>query len=276
MVISSRSNPLYQNIRHLLQSSQVRKQKQLAVIEGIHLALAAQQCSIEIEHWIVSEDYLKHGETKKFIDQLRTEKTAGKNISIDIFKAELFAQLSQLHTPNFILGLVKIPEMKLPLKITGDAIILDAIQDAGNVGSILRSAAAANINTVMTTKSTASIWSSKVLRAAMGAHFKLHIIENKSVADILKLIKTPILATAISSAECEQTAFKQKILYEFNLKSNLTWIFGNEGQGVSKIWLDASHYYINIPISGGVESLNVAAAAAICLFEQQRQRNNLS
>ena len=127
----------------------------------------------------------------------------------------------------------------------------------------MRSAAAAGIGHVFCAPGTAYAWSSKVLRSAMGAHFLLQIHEDVDPQTLIETLDVPIAITDSHGAEA---------IYDSDLKGPVAWVFGNEGAGVSQAWRDAVTYRVTIPQPGGMESLNVAAAAAVCLFEQCRQQ----
>jgi len=175
----------------------------------------------------------------------------------------LFGQISTVVNGVGILLLGAVPQPTVPERITGDCLILDGVQDAGNVGSILRSAAAANIRQVFCVTGTAFAWSPKVLRAGMGAHFLLDISEGMAVETLLQQLAIPVVITDSHGAAA---------VFDADLRGPMAWVFGNEGAGVSAIWRAAAAQRITIPQPGGGESLNVAAAAAVCLFEQVRQR----
>lgn len=139
--------------------------------------------------------------------------------------------------------------------------LLDRLQDPGNVGTILRSAAALGVQQVLALKGTAALWSPKVLRAGMGAHFALHLVEGLAVDDLADL-GLPLIATS-SHAE--------HALPSLRLPAPCAWVFGHEGQGVDAALLQRCALTVRIPQPGGEESLNVASAAAICLYESARQ-----
>jgi RNA methyltransferase, TrmH family len=150
---------------------------------------------------------------------------------------------------------------------TESVLLLDGLQDPGNLGSILRSAAAAGIVRVYCGPGTVFAWSPKVLRAGMGAHFLLSIIEDADLAAVIRAARAPVLATSSHATQS---------LYEQDLRKPVVWLFGNEGQGVSPALLSLASETIAIPQAQGIESLNVAASAAICFFEQVRQRSMLA
>jgi TrmH family RNA methyltransferase len=139
-------------------------------------------------------------------------------------------------------------------------VVLDRLQDAGNVGSILRSAAALGVRQVVALKGTAALGSAKVLRAGMGAHFVLRLVEGAQGAD-LDALAVPLLATSSYASEC---------LGEAPLPHPAAWLFGHEGQGLSESLLARCDRTLRIAQPGGEESLNVAAAAAICLYEASK------
>jgi TrmH family RNA methyltransferase len=146
-------------------------------------------------------------------------------------------------------------------------LILDGVQDAGNVGSMMRTAAAAGLSYVVCLKGTAQAWSPKVLRAAMGAHRHLKIFEAWSLNMVREKIQLPLIATSLIS---------DQDLYDLgdDLLDPHAWVFGNEGGGVDPELLAISRSVL-IPQDPRIESLNVGAAAAVCLFEMRRVRREL-
>jgi TrmH family RNA methyltransferase len=141
------------------------------------------------------------------------------------------------------------------LKADTATVVLDRVQDAGNVGSILRSAAAFGFRQVLALKGTAALWAPKVLRAGMGAHFALDLHEGLESGD-LDALDLPLVVTSSHQGE-----FIQRV----RLPSPCAWVMGHEGQGVCSELLDKADMFVRIGQPGGEESLNVAAAAAICL-----------
>ena len=161
-----------------------------------------------------------------------------------------------------LMFLIATPQKDVPQALAVNAVLLDNVQDPGNVGSILRSAAAAGVKEVYCAPGTAFCWSPKVLRAAMGAHFVLDIYENVDLPQLVQGAQIATLATSGYAAEQ---------LYKLDLKRPVAWIFGHEGQGVSDTLLSNATHRVIVPHLGKVESLNVAACAAVCFFEQVRQ-----
>jgi TrmH family RNA methyltransferase len=142
------------------------------------------------------------------------------------------------------------------------SIVLDRLQDPGNVGTILRCASAFGFTQVIAIKGTAALWSPKVLRAGMGAHFKLRLVEAASHDD-LDALALPLVATSSHAGAS---------LPEVQLPWPCAWVLGHEGQGVATTLLERCALTLRIPQPGGEESLNVASAAAVCLYESMRQR----
>ena len=144
--------------------------------------------------------------------------------------------------------------------------LLEDIQDPGNLGSMLRSAAAAGCDSVFLSQDCADAWSPKVLRAAMGGHFALRIYEQQDLPGVAKAFSGTLLATSLHATHS---------LYDCDLRGNVAFLIGNEGAGLSADLLGLATQKITIPMPGQVESLNAAAATAICLFEAVRQREGL-
>jgi TrmH family RNA methyltransferase len=170
----------------------------------------------------------------------------------------LFESLSGLPSSGGLGFVLKVPQKTVGIQKTRHTVILDGVQDAGNVGSILRSAAAFGVTQVLALQGTAALWSPKVLRAAMGAHFSLHLVEDLSEADIQ--LDIPIFATHVHAG-----AYLHELQTDKKIPNPCAWVMGSEGQGVSQAMLDKASQRVNIK-QMGEESLNVAAAAAVCMF----------
>ncbi|GGC12716.1 TrmH family RNA methyltransferase [Pseudoduganella buxea] len=258
--ITSRDNAQYKDLKHLATSSQARRKAGRTLLDGVHLCETWLQLRGLPEQCIVSESAMHNGEVAAIVARV----TADHGHCLCLPDA-LYAPLSQVEHGVGLMFLVETPQRATPAALSVNAVLLDNVQDPGNVGSILRSAAAAGVKQVFCSPGTAFCWSPKVLRAAMGAHFVLDIFENAELAPLLR--EAPI-ATLATSGYAEQR------LFDVDLKRPVAWVFGHEGQGVSDELLSLARYRVVIPHLGQVESLNVAACAAVCFFEQVRQ--NLS
>ena len=250
--ISSHANPLLLRLRRLAQDGSAYRRLGQVWLEGEHLCGALRERGGAAEVAVISEAAWQDRALRDL---------AGWAAKVCTVPAPMFAAISGLESPasiGFVLALPETPGLD-PQAAT---VVLDRLQDAGNVGSILRSAAAFGVQQVLALKGTAALWSPKVLRAGMGAHFKLRLIEglDETALDVLTL---PLVAT--SSHAGSQ-------LPNVDLSSPCAWVLGHEGQGVSQALLQRCALQVRIPQPGGEESLNVAAAAAVCLYESLRQR----
>lgn len=250
--ITSRDNPLLQRLRKFKLDPTAYRKLGTVWIEGEHLCAAFLQHGGVPSQAVVSESGWAQ-------PQLRA--VAGCAAAVAVLPDALMGSLSALESPaplGFVVPWAGAPAIA-PLE---PSVVLDRLQDAGNVGTILRSAAAFGFRQVVAIKGTAALWSPKVLRAGMGAHFALRLIEGVDEA-ALAALELPLMAT---SSHAERT------LHETLLPWPCAWLLGNEGQGVSAALLQRCTATLRIPQPGGEESLNVAAAAAVCCYESVRQR----
>jgi TrmH family RNA methyltransferase len=256
--ISSRDNPLYKELKHLATSSQARRKAGRTLLDGVHLCEAYLHQIGMPPLCIASESALLNGEVTVIVQQC----SAGQTQCI-VLPDALFHALSQVEHGVDILFVIDTPVLTEPQRLQKSAVLLDQVQDPGNFGSIVRSAAAAGIQQVFCSAGTTFAWSPKVMRAAMGAHFLIEIFENIDLHALIARSDIPVIATS-SHAE--------KRLYDLDLSKPVAWLFGHEGQGVSQDLLAQSSHQITIPHLGNIESLNVAASSAVCFFEQVRQQ----
>ena len=184
-------------------------------------------------------------------------------MSLTVRELLAMRDLGLVESPSGLLALARIPSANLTVNHEIDAILLDGVQDPGNLGTLLRTAAAAGIKQALLAPGCAAAWSPKVLRAGQGAHFALAIHEEIDLAGFMANYRGTTAVTTLADAT---------LLYEAKWDGPLAWIFGSEGQGVRPELIAAAQLKIRIPMPGAVESLNVAAAAAVCLFEMVRRR----
>ena len=247
-VLTSRDNPKVKHWALLARDARYRRTEKRALIEGPHLLAAA----------------LEHGHQP--IAVLATEKAAadpeiGRLIarcgSRAVLLAEnLFGSISDVETPQGVAAEIAIPD-----DAEGDetaTVFLEGIQDPSNVGAIVRSAAAFGVGKVLLDRECADVWSPKALRAGMGGHFALRVYETGRLPVHLDAFKGT-LACAVPRGGVP--------LREAPFKGCVGWIFGAEGRGLREETLRKAAVRITIPMAEGTESLNVAAAAAICLYE---------
>lgn len=256
--IASRDNPLYKDLKHLATSSQARRRSGQTLLDGIHLCESYLQQVGMPALCVVGESSASNMEVAAILARCET----GRATCIQLPDA-LYHTLSQVEQGIALLFVIATPSPALPPTLRESAVLLDRLQDPGNMGSILRSAAAAGIRQVFCSNETTFAWSPKVLRAGMGAHFLLAIHDHVDLAALMAHTEIPVLA---ASSHAQQT------LYALDLKQPVAWLFGHEGQGVAADLMQLATHRVAIPHLGEVESLNVAASAAICFFEQVRQK----
>ncbi|MBC3935384.1 TrmH family RNA methyltransferase [Undibacterium rugosum] len=256
--ITSRDNPLFKELRQLATQAQARRKAGRTLLDGVHLCQAYSQQLGAPEICVVSESALANTEVNQLVSASLLD--AAQKICLP---DALYETLSQVEHGVGILFVVPTPARAVPAALTETAVVLDGLQDPGNLGSILRSAAAAGIRHVFCSNGTVSAWSPKVMRAGMGAHFLLHIYENCDLVEVLNRSKIPVLATS---------SHTKTTIYQSTLNQPVVWMFGHEGQGVSAALMAKATQTVTIPQQAAIESLNVAASAAICFFEQVRQQ----
>ena len=255
--VTSRDNPLYKQLRLLASTSQARKKEGLSMLDGVHLVRAyVEQCGAPAL-MAVSESGIKRPEIAGLV----------KRCGVQVLQVPdaLLESISAVEHGAGVVAAVATPREALPPTVSEDCLLLDHVQDPGNMGSILRSAAAAGVRRVFCSRKTVYAWSPKVLRAGQGAHFGLSIVEGVELEEVIARLTIPLVATSSHAV---------KTLHSLNLTSPMAWVFGNEGAGVSPALLQRATWQTKIPMPGGAESLNVAAAAAVCLFEAVRQRQS--
>ena len=243
--VTSRDNPLVKELRKLSQESTAYRKHGRVWLEGDHLCRAALARGLKPALAVFSESYWP-------LAQEKCARAAIKNI---VIADALLPEISALESPAKMGFVIELPT-EVPLMPGAASVILDRVQDAGNVGSILRSAAAFGFSQIIALKGTAALWSSKVLRAGMGAHFGLRLVEGVT-AEALGALTIPIVVTS---------SHQGSFLHQQNLPKPCAWAMGHEGQGVSDELMAMASLRVRIDQPGGEESLNVASAAAICLY----------
>jgi TrmH family RNA methyltransferase len=255
--ITSRQNPRLKAAERLLTSARDRRKAQKCVLEGEHLVGVYADRRGPPETLVVAEDFLTRPSARAL-----AERHADRTL---IVPAKLFAELAVLPAGVGMIAVVPVPPQP-DTAPTGFCVLLDDVQDPGNVGSILRSAAAAGVTLALLSKHCAFAWSPKVLRAAMGAHFHLDIAEE---------VDLPAWASRYTAGGGELIAMVAAggvRLFDAPMRPRVAVALGNEGAGLSPALAAAATLRATIPMPGGMESLNAAAAAAVCLFEVVRRR----
>jgi TrmH family RNA methyltransferase len=239
-VIASASNPQFKALRQLAQDTTAWRRQGRIWLEGDHLCRAALQRGIEPQLAVYSQSC-----------------PPGQRLPVGpelVLADALFRSLSGLESPASM-GFVIATPAQQSIDPLAPTVVLDRLQDAGNVGAILRSAGAFGFRQVVALKGTAALWSPKVVRAGMGAHFGLSLFD-AAQPDLLDALQVPLVATSSHAGQW---------LHTTKLPWPCGWLFGHEGQGVAPQVASRASLAVSIVQPGGEESLNVAAAAAICL-----------
>ena len=253
-LIQSRDNSFFKGLKRLAESGRDRRKSRRTLLDGVHLVEAYEKACGPVERLVVAASALTGGEIADFV--------AGRDVIV--IADALMRDLGLVETPSGLVAVAPIPAAPAvdPEK---DAILLDGIQDPGNVGTLLRTAAAAGIRQALLGPGCAAAWSPKVLRAGQGAHFVLNIVEDADLGGFMAAYRGTTVATSLGAGA--------RSLYEVCWDGPLAWVFGAEGQGMRPELLATAKLRVHIPMPGAVESLNVGAASAVCLFEMVRRRS---
>lgn len=246
--ITSRENPWLKSLRRLAQDNQAYRKQGEVWLEGEHLVDAVVHKGVAARTLVCAESLWPN------------LPSAWANLGERrvVLPDELFAAISGLDSPGRV-GVILAWPRPAQRQQNLATVVLDRVQDAGNVGSILRTAAAMGYAQVLAMQGTAALWSAKVLRAGMGAHLSLALHEGLAPSD-LEGLEIPLLTTS-----SHQGPFLHEQVAAGVFATPVAWVFGHEGQGVSPELLAQARGCVRIAQPGGQESLNVAAAAAICL-----------
>ena len=248
--ILSAQNPRFKALKKLAESAQARREAGMTLLDGEHLLDALLVSGGRPRQLLVADTELPAS-------------MAGRCGDVPLLRLApaLLAALSPVKTPTGLIALVDIPAPAHPPK-PHFCVMLEQIQDPGNLGAMLRSAAAAGVDTVFLSPGCADVWSPKVLRGGMGAHFVLRLEEGADLAGWTRRLSGPVVATVPDS---------EHSLFGVDLRGPVAFAFGNEGAGLSAGMQVAASLRVHIPMPGRMESLNAAAALAVCLFERVRQ-----
>ncbi|MEJ6022951.1 TrmH family RNA methyltransferase [Ramlibacter sp. PS4R-6] len=243
-LITSAANPLVKDLRQLAQESTAYRKLGRIWLEGDHLCGAALKRGVRPQLAVFPQSLWDE-------QSFRFSGEAERDV---ILPDALFATVSSLESPGHVGFVIEAPQ-RPPIDPQAPSVVLDRLQDPGNVGSILRSAAAFGFTQVIAMKGTAALWSAKVLRAGMGAHFALSLVEAVETHE-LDTLQVALITTS---------SHEGQLLQEAQLPWPCAWLLGHEGQGVDDNLAWRAKLSVRIAQPGGEESLNVAAAAAICL-----------
>lgn len=251
-LLTSQRNP---RLREIKAAALDPRKTGLAVAEGIHLVTECFDRGPQPLSMLVSTSGRKHPHIEALIER------AG-NVECLVLSDGLYRDVIGVSSPAGI-AMVFRPPASSHAASPGDSMLLDGIQDPGNVGTLMRTAAAAGVRNIHLGRGCAAAWSLKVLRAGQGAHFSLNIVEQADLLAVAREVDAFPVATVVCGGAAP---------HELDLTGPVAWLFGSEGAGLDPQLASAARARVTIPMESGSESLNVAAAAAICLFEARRQR----
>ncbi len=250
--ITSRDNPIFKHLKKLAENARERRTEGKTLLDGVHLIESYCEAFGEPELVIIPE-----GKSSLEATQLMQQL---EHVNTMMLPTLMFAELTPVTSSTGILALAKIPQI-VPLVLVKFALILEDIQDPGNLGSMLRTALGAGVEAVYLSKGCTDAWSPKALRGGQGAQFHVSMIEGVDIVE----------AIANFAGNSYATTMHGESLYAQDLSQPTAFIIGNEGAGLSAKVVQAASHQISIPIHQNLESLNAAAATAVCLFERKRQ-----
>jgi TrmH family RNA methyltransferase len=272
MHVTSRANPTFQRLRRLGSEPRERSRTGRTLLEGDHLIRAWLERGHAVLTLVIDARVVAAPEDFPDLARIIDSARAG-DIDIVAMPADLLRQLSTLDSPSPVVAEI-MPIDGDPAALRGqDVVLLDRLQDPGNVGAILRTCAAAGVKHAVAGPGTAALWSPKVLRAAMGAHAVLNLVVVDDLAACCRALQVPVYGTSSHALATIDT---------LDLRGPGAWVFGHEGQGldagveaaIAAAAGSGAGALVAIDQAPDVESLNVAAAAAVCLFEMRRQRRS--
>ena len=244
MIIRSRDNARVKRWAKLARDARARRDERRVIIEGPHLVAAALAAGLEPIAVLVTEAALGNPEIAALARQCAPT----------LLSSGAFAAVADAETPPGIAAEIALPE----LGRDGPSVFLEGVQDAGNVGAIIRSAAAFGAGALVLDRHCADPWSPKALRAGQGGHFALGIRQAADLGAALASFGGRLICTVARGG---------RPLRDAALTGHIGWAFGAEGAGLSPAVLARASDTVTIPMAPGAESLNVAATAAICLYE---------
>jgi RNA methyltransferase, TrmH family len=241
-----------------LKEKRFRVERNQFLVEGFRFVEEALKSTFQVPYIFLSEEALERWQSFQLNEMLQS---ASK---LYIVKEAILKLLSSTETPQGVIAVVNQNNMHLEIK-EGFYVLVDKLQDPGNMGTIIRSAHAAGAAGVITTKGTVDIYNEKTLRSTMGSIFNIPIIEDKDLS-IIDSLKNSGFKLIVSSLE------DSKNFYDVDLTDNVIIAVGNEGSGISEEIYKLGDMKVKIPMPGNAESLNAGAAASIMMFETVRQK----
>lgn len=258
LMITSPQNPKLKLVRGLQGRPKERREEGAFLAEGVRLVEEALEANWPIRFVLFSSGLSERGEA--LIETIKT-----KGLDVDEVSGDLLQAASETENSQGILAVLELKYLPLPL-FPNFILIPDQIRDPGNLGTLLRSAAAAGVQAVLLPPETTDASAPKVVRAGMGAHFRLpvHAMEWDEIEQYCKQANLQLFLADMNGGSC----------WEANLRSPLALIVGGEAEGASEQARKLADWSVRIPMPGIAESLNAGVAGAVLLFEVVRQRNS--
>lgn len=258
-MITSATNNRIKHIVALGQKAKLRREEGCFLVEGSKMFLEAPRSWIKEVY--VSESFLAKC---NFREEL-------KDYSYEVVSDEVFQKMSDTKTPQGILSVLKCPHYDMEqilAKPNPLLVILENLQDPGNLGTILRTGEGAGIDGVIMTKETADLFNPKVIRATMGSIYRMPYLYVDDILECMEELKKRDIAVYAAHLD-------DSVCYDVpDYKKGTAFLIGNEGNGLKKETADCATQYIKIPMHGQVESLNAAIATSILMYEAAKQRNS--
>ena len=258
-MITSSANQQMKHLSQLMKRAKERKKEQVFVVEGIKMFQEAPADTVVSVY--VSESFLEKPEHEKCLQGYRYE----------VVSDAVFREISDTQTPQGILAIVRMPKYDLPDLLQGDhthLLILESVQDPGNLGTIFRTAEAAGVTGIILSKDSVDIYNPKTIRSTMGSIYRMPFYYAEDILKAIRKIKDAGIKVYAAHLDGEKSYDEED--YAFSC----AFLIGNEGNGLREETSKMADHYIIIPMSGEVESLNAAIAASVLMFEVKRQRRN--
>lgn len=260
LVITSRQNSIVKYIRSL-RDKKTREQEGRFVIEGLTFVTEAILSGIIPEKLIISERAGHNPKAADIISQVSNPE------AIVRVSDSVMEYMSGTETPQGVMALLKIPEVSiksLPVLKDSVFVVVDGVQDPGNVGTVIRTSDAFGITGVILTKGCADLYNAKTLRSTMGSLFHLPVLSDVAITELIDFLRSRSIYTAVTCLE------EGAPVEDSNLRFPLALAFGSEARGISPELRQAADLSIKVPMAGAAESLNVAVAAGIVIYEASK------
>jgi len=263
-IISSSKNPVIKEVKSL-KNRKSREEKKLFFIEGIKITEEALKENAEIVRVIVSEEFVSREDS---VHLMKTIESRG--CKCFILPEKLFKEISDTETPQGIMAVLRTRHFGIDEIVRENAslVILDAVQDPGNMGTIIRTADAAGFDGIIMSKGCVDVYNPKVIRATMGSIFRVPFNFSENLTDTIRILKSKDIRVIAAHLKGDKNYF------ELDMDGNIAVVIGNEANGISDDVTVLADELVRIPMVGRTESLNASVAAGLLMYEVLRQRWN--